>query len=198
MQGDPTSNSGRTRGYIATLQFNENLAPTQRVDTLLACNPAQCGGQSSVHIRVIPEGQSHLVNWGATLQGGNGHILSKITNMDSVAYGPWNLAPHDTAYLWIGEIIGHPRDLGIIHENASHIFSFAKIATGKALCSTAAATMPAAHINQPGLCHGSFARGFDNSNRLASNSVIHMTRMLGHDQGLWQGCAQGCCETAFF
>ena len=198
MEGDPTSNAGRTQGYIASLEFSVNLPDSQRIDSL-ECKPAtQCGGKSWVQVRVTPEGHSHFVHWGHTLNGGNGHVLSRITNMDTVAYGPWGLPRNDTAYLWIGEIPKHERDLGIFHKDSASAFSFIKIATFKGVCPGPAATIPAAHLYHPGKCHGSFARGLGNSNRLASKPDFDFTRMLGHDQGLWQGCPQGCCETAFF
>jgi hypothetical protein len=198
MNGNPTSNPDQTSAYIASLQFNENLPESRRVDQQLQCaNPSQCGGKTSVRVRVIPEAQSHRVNWGITLTIGNGHILSKITNMDTVAYGRWNIAPNSVAYLWIGEIDGQGRNLGIFHQVSSG-YSFIKIAGFKGVCHRPPATFPAAHIYTPGLCHGGYSQAFEKSNRLASNSAFDFTRMLGHDQGLWQGCAQGCCETAFF
>jgi len=191
----PSVSPGTTVGYLKSLEFNENPG-LQLVDVYLPCHPPHaCGGQNAVHLRIVAEGQSHLVNWQAALHTGSGHVLSRITNMDPVRFGPWNMAPYDTAYLWIGPIPGHPRDLALFHREGT-AFSFIAFAVSKGYCAGGPATGPAVHVNHPPQCHGHFARTFDNSNRLASNSTIDLTRALGHDQGLWQGCPQGCCETA--
>ena len=194
----PSANSGTTTGYINSLQFNESPG-LQRVDVWLECHPPQsCGGHESVHLRIVAEAKSHQVNWQTALHSGSGYVLSRIVNVDSVPFGPWNIDAHDTAYVWIGAIPGQPqRNVALFHREGAS-YSFIKFAASKRYCPGSPAAGPEVHVNHPPLCHTQFARTFDESTRLASTTAIDLTRALGHDQGLWQGCAQGCCETAFF
>lgn len=196
--GNPVSNAGAIPAYLAGLHFDENLTPDRLIDQRLHCPvPAECGGQPDVHIRIVPERNSHRVHWQNVLNSGDGHVLAKIQVMEDVPFGPLKLDRRDTGYLWIGEIPSSNRNLGIFHIKDG-VPQFVILAKSKRKCDGPPAPRPSIHLHKLPHCTTPFEEASGRRTQVAASSEFDFSSAMLHDQGLWQGCPQGCCETAFF
>lgn len=188
---------------IDRVRYNENARDI--IDERVACHePSECGGQPDVHLRIVPSARANLVDWKSALSDGRGRTLAKISNIDNVPFGPLHLMPHETAYLYIGQL-AEKRNVGVIAARNGK-FELIKEGSGIRYCNYPRPATPAVHFHNPPQCKDmepitTPRRGENNPLvRLASTetpSDLDIARAFIHNQALWISCSSGCCEVSF-
>ena len=207
----PGHNATATKAYLASLDFSQT---DSIVDTTIPCHDAaDCTGPS-VHLRIVPERNAYKVHVDDALKSGRGYIVARIENKSPSLYKSLNLAPNETAYLWVGAVPSGPRRIAIFNIKADNghatLRSYAQQAGWCADPAAANRTISAVHLNAMPQCvqrnnfYSSPIQGIGlTSIRLASTSSSILadatTKLLAHTSGLWFSCSLGCCEgTSFF
>src|SRR5688500_1909875 len=209
LAGHPGQNAGATKNYVASLNFSN--VDSAFTGPLECEEPARCGGASSVNIQIVPEEHAFRAPVDRSLADGKGHIVARITNLDSVAFHPYGLAPRDVAYLWVGAMAsGRPR-IAIFRISDAGQSTLLATAQEAGYCPDPAAgrSKSAVHVNATPMCaerslytaeSGTASAGAAASNRLASVNpgnnllVAAASRAFSHARGLWFSCSLGCCE----
>ena len=206
----PGKNATATKLYLASLDFSQT---DSIVDTNVPCHDAgDCSG-GSVHLRIVPEKNAYKIPVDAALKSGRGYIVARIENKSQTIYKSLNLAPNETAYLWVGAMPSGPRRIGIFHisGDTGHATwrSTAAQAGWCAQAPGAARTVSAVHLNPMPECvqtnsfYSTPMQGIGLSDiHLASTTMSVLSdlgpRLMAHRSGLWFSCSLGCCEgTAF-
>lgn len=189
---------------IERVRYNEK--PSDIIDERIACHRAdECGGQTDVHLRIVPSARANYVDWQRALSSGGGRTLAKITNIDNVPFGPLKLLPKETAYLYIGETAPNHRNVAVIAAR-NEKFELVDEAIGIRYCNYARPATAAVHLHNPPQCKDEQPTGAprtgDDSQliRLASTeklSDLDILRAFIHNQALWISCSSGCCEVSF-
>ncbi len=212
--GYPETNK-QFQDYFLSLAYADDADPDDiiREHAFTCSKPAECGGKTSVRIRIVPTRVAHTVNWKGALGTGTGHLVAKIVILDPrVPVGPLGLAADETGYLWVGENPGGgPRAPAVYPITNSGVVGKPEKLKDKGYCDDGANKWPAVHIN-PGVC-GTGLKPFyvraatsespadplqlattpyrKPDTRLAGGSGDDPT-MEGED--LWVSCRNGCCR----
>jgi len=206
----PGRNANATRLYLASLDFSQT---DSIVDTNIPCHDAaDCSG-GSVRIRIVPEKNAYKVPVGDALKSGRGYIVAQIENRSQSAYKSLNLAPDETAYLWVGPMPNGTRRIGIFSiDRANGRATWRSTAAQAGWCSAPAGlvrSISAVHLKAMPECtrtnnlYSTPMQGVGISDiRLASTSSSILSeaarRAMAHRAGLWFSCSLGCCEATDF
>ncbi len=202
--GYPGANPDKTKAYLQSLHW----ATDSIVNGPVSCSTGDdCGGASSVNLKILPEANAHLDDISSAFAPGTigGFIMAIVINVDSShKFGPLDLAPHDTAYLWAGSTKSSGQLFGFYKINGAtgQAHGVARAAYGAYCPPTGTRTIPAVHVpmyqcqTQP--IYGSASTASTERitsqalYRLASNPIFAATML--HTQGLWISCSLGCCQ----
>ena len=207
----PGKNATATKLYLASLDFSQTDSV---VDTTIPCHDAgDCSG-GSVHLRIVPEKNAYKVPVDDALKSGRGYIVARIENKSQSIYKSLNLAPNETAYLWVGAMPSGPRRIGIFHitGETGHA-TWRSTASRAGWCAPPAGSPPrtvsAVHLNAMPECastknfYSSPMKGIGITDiRLATTSASILSdaarKAMAHRSGLWFSCSLGCCEGSDF
>ena len=208
LSGYPGQNPAATRSYVASRDFS--IQDSAFRGPLECEDPSKCGGASSVNILIVPEKRAYLAAVDRSLENGEGHIVARITNLDTVAFHPYGLAPRDVAYLWAGSMPTGTPKIAIFRIDAAGQATLLATAQQAGYCPDGAKgrKRSAVHLNMNPQCtERSLYRasaGGAASGRIASANPANelllaaATRAFAHAQGLWFSCSLGCCEARGF
>jgi hypothetical protein len=208
--GPPEATPGKMDDYVQQIDFGAGADPSGIFEGPMKCGmPAKCGGQTDVHIRIVPSNYATTADWKKALGNGNGYVVAKVSNMDAVPFDRLNLAPYDVAYVWVGANQGQARTAvlytvrsGIVHR----VFTFKALS----FCQDSTPQKPAVHIYTPAKCSGNLTSrstgpavrqaSIEPFSAIASYLVNALTRAFAPPpglDGLWISCSYGCCEAQF-
>jgi hypothetical protein len=207
--GPPEAMPGQMDDYVQQIDFGAGADPGGIFEGPMKCGmPAKCGGQTEVHIRVVPSNYATTADWQKALNNGNGYVVAKVSNMDAVPFDRLNLAAYEVGYVWVGSNQGSARTAAIYavrNGNVRRIFTF----KGLKFCKDSTPQKPAVHIYSPSKCTGtlsatSFTGGIQQASVEPFSAIgsylltkLATTLVPGGLDGLWISCSYGCCEAQF-
>jgi len=203
-KGSPETYVDDFEAYTQRLGFGE-VTGSVILDERFPCpDKTKCGGQDSVHLRVVPSNYAPTVQWDQALGTGNGHIVAKIINTDTVAYDPLKLAKSDIAYLWVGGMNGVPKGAAIYRVRGGKLTRLYKFSSLK-FCKGTNGGLPAVHSNRPPKCTDTDPKPLSAAQQASIFPVgallDGLMRALNGKQaltgGLWISCSVGCCEAIY-
>jgi len=202
-KGSPEALTEDFEAYTQRLGFGE-VPGSGILDERFPCpDRTKCGGQDSVELRVVPSNYAPSVHWDQALGTGNGHIVAKLINMDTVAYDPLKLAKSDIAYLWVGSMNGVPRGAALYRIRGGKLIRLYKFSSLK-FCKGTNGGLPAVHSNRPPKCTDSDPKPLSAAQAsifpvgAVLDGLMHvMNRKQALTGGLWISCSVGCCEAIY-
>lgn len=207
LPGYPGQDTAATKAYLASLDFSQT---DSIFNGSIPCHGvSDCTGDS-IHISIVPEKKAYLVPIEGALHAGPGYIVARIINLDNKPYASWQLAAHDTTYLWAGGMPGGGRRVAIFR-----ISAVTGVATGRVRAKKVGwCTKPpgmvrsiaAVHINAMTECnaHTFYSASSVSQNPLhfasTSSDLVAGSALssFAHSSGLWFSCPMGCCEASEF
>jgi len=195
--------------YVQQIDFGAGADPNGIFEGPLKCGvPARCGGQTEVHLRIVPSNYAPSAEWEKALNHGNGYVVAKVANLDAVPFDRFNLAAYEVAYLWVGATQGQARTAALYAVrggNVRRVFTF----NARKYCRDSAPQKPAVHFYSPAKCTEVGARPFATTVQQASvepfgalgiylvNALTSRFAPPASADGMWISCSLGCCEVQF-
>ena len=200
--------------YFVSLAFADDGYATDIVSKygFVCRNPADCGGNPIVNIRIVPARLSYDVDWRSALGSGRGHLVAKIVILDKdVPIGPLGLGPNETGYLWIGQNRGGNSGKPAIYPITSNgVVGKPTKLKANGYCNDGINQWPAVHIN---LRCRSGLKPFPEAGNVGESAAASLqlalmpyrkpdTRLAGgsaedpamQGEDLWVSCRHGCCR----
>jgi hypothetical protein len=208
--GPPEAMPGQMDDYVQQIDFGAGSDPSGIFEGPMKCGmPSRCGGQTEVHMRIVPSNYATSADWQKALNNGNGYVVAKVSNMDAVPFDRFKLAAYEVAYLWVGAAQGQARTAALYAVrggNVRRVFTFGAIK----YCKDSTPQKPAVHIYSPAKCSEVAATpaaatvqqaSIEPFGALAIHLVNAITRAFAPPppglDGLWISCSYGCCEAQF-
>lgn len=208
LPGQPEANPAAMDAYVQQIDFGAGADTSGIFDGALPCgNPDNCGGKSAVRLRIVPSNLATNADWDSALGNGNGYIVAKITNLDSVPFDRLNLGAGEIAYVWIGDSQGVGRAPTLYTVRSGKVKRLFKF-KGRTFCRDSAQQKPAVHIYTPTKCTDTKLKSaaaateasIEPISAIGAYLVKAVARMIAPppaDSGLWISCSLGCCEAQF-
>ncbi len=207
--GLPEARAAAFEIYVQKLGFGSapgSVSIEQPFECGLAAN---CGGKTSVVLRVTPSDYSSDVDWKDATGNGKGHVVAKIVVVDPAPYDRMGLQADDVAYLWVGTIQGG-KGAALYRVRGGKVTMAYKF-TDVRYCKSSAYQPPTVHLYMTPKCtnpdpspptSSSAAAATasistnDNMIMLVSSPVFRSSNAFALS-GLWVSCSGGCCEVQY-
>lgn len=192
MKGQPGKNKPETRNYLLSVGWGDNLPDSQVVTQAQYFHYKK----DSALIRIVPNVDAENIDWGAAMQnGGDGHFVAKIYNLENTPVQPLGLKGLETGYVWVGELDDGTRGIGIATVKNDGETAFTRKFSSYAFCGDPH-TYPKVELTDGHKCSGtpSVKKVSMNAQYILASLQPRGDSSPNPGTGMWISCSGGCCE----